>query len=41
VRGFFDAIIDRGPVPEVTALLGREVHDRLDTALAGRVAAGA
>ena len=40
VRGFFDAIIDRGPVPEVTALLGREVHDRLDTALAGRVAAG-
>ena len=33
VRGFFDAIIDRGPVPEVTALLGSEVHRRLDAAL--------
>jgi Fe-S cluster assembly protein SufD len=42
VRGFFDAIIDRGPVPEVTSLLGREVHDRLDAALADRtVVAGA
>jgi Fe-S cluster assembly protein SufD len=41
VRGFFDAIIDRSPVPEATALLGREVHERLDSALAGRVAAGA
>ena len=41
VRGFFDAIIDRGPIPEVTSLLGREVHDRLDVALADRVAAGA
>jgi Fe-S cluster assembly protein SufD len=42
VRGFFDAIIDRGPVPEATALLQREVHARLDAALSGRqVAAGA
>jgi Fe-S cluster assembly protein SufD len=42
VRGFFDAIIDRGPVPEVAGLLAREVHDRLDAALAGRrQAAGA
>jgi len=41
VRGFFDAIIDRGPIPEVTPLLEREVHDRLDVALGGRrVAAG-
>ena len=36
VRGFFDAIIDRGPVPEVTRLLQREVHDRLGTALGRR-----
>ncbi len=36
VRGFFDAIIDRGPVPEVTRLLQREVHARLRTALGGR-----
>ena len=35
VRGFFDAIIDRGPVPEVTPLLEREVHQRLDAALGG------
>ena len=42
VRGFFDAIIDRGPIPEATPLLEREVHDRLDAALAGvPVAAGA
>jgi Fe-S cluster assembly protein SufD len=42
VRGFFDAIIDRGPVPQATALLQREVHERLDTALRGRrVDAGA
>jgi Fe-S cluster assembly protein SufD len=42
VRGFFDAIIDRGPVPAVTPILEREVHDRLDTALGHRrVAAGA
>jgi Fe-S cluster assembly protein SufD len=33
VRGFFDAIIDRGPVPEVTPVLEREVHDRLEVAL--------
>jgi Fe-S cluster assembly protein SufD len=33
VRGFFDAIIDRGPVPEATPLLQREVHHRLDVAL--------
>ena len=36
VRGFFDAIVDRGPVPEVTPLLKQEVHDRLDVALAER-----
>jgi len=44
VRGFFDAIIDRGPIPEATALLEREVHARLDAALGQdgrRVAAGA
>jgi Fe-S cluster assembly protein SufD len=35
VRGFFDAIIDRGPIPEMTPLLEREVHDRLDAALGG------
>lgn len=33
VRGFFDAIIDRGPVPEVTPVLEREVRARLDVAL--------
>ncbi len=37
VRGFFDAIVDRGPVPEATALLQREVHERLDRALAARL----
>ena len=37
VRGFFDAIIDRGPVPEATALIEREVHARLDAALGGRM----
>jgi Fe-S cluster assembly protein SufD len=36
VRGFFDAIIERGPVPEATQLLERQVHARLDAALAGR-----
>jgi Fe-S cluster assembly protein SufD len=42
VRGFFDAIIDRGPIPEATALLEREVHGRLDAALGDtRVAGGA
>jgi len=40
VRGFFDAIIERGPVPETTALLEREVHARLDAALRGRQVAG-
>jgi Fe-S cluster assembly protein SufD len=30
VQGFFDAIIDRGPVAAVTPLLRREVHRRLD-----------
>jgi Fe-S cluster assembly protein SufD len=41
VRGFFDAIIDRSPVPEASPLLEREVHARLDAALSGRqVAAG-
>jgi Fe-S cluster assembly protein SufD len=42
VRGFFDAIIDRGSVPEAKPLLQREVHSRLDAALGGpRVPAGA
>jgi Fe-S cluster assembly protein SufD len=36
VRGFFDAIIDRGPIPAVTSLLKREVHARLDIALGER-----
>jgi Fe-S cluster assembly protein SufD len=36
VRGFFDAIIDRSPVPEVVPFLQHEVHDRLDVALGGR-----
>ena len=41
VRGFFDAIIERGPVPAATRLLEREVHERLVAALGGRrVAAG-
>jgi Fe-S cluster assembly protein SufD len=40
VRGFFDAIIDRGPVPAATPLLEREVHVRLDAALRGRQVAG-
>jgi Fe-S cluster assembly protein SufD len=40
VRGFFDAIIDRGPVPQATSLLEREVHARLDAALRGRQVAG-
>jgi Fe-S cluster assembly protein SufD len=29
VQGFFDDILDRGPVPAVTPLLQREVHQRL------------
>jgi Fe-S cluster assembly protein SufD len=36
VRGFFDAIIDRGPIPAVTPLLQDEVHARLDVALGSR-----
>jgi Fe-S cluster assembly protein SufD len=36
VRGFFDAIIDRSPVPEVIPFLQREVHDRLEVALGDR-----
>ncbi len=41
VRGFFDAIIDRGPVPALNPILAREVHSRLSAALGGRrVAAG-
>ncbi len=36
VRGFFDAIIDRSPVPEAVPLLEREVHERLDVALGGQ-----
>jgi Fe-S cluster assembly protein SufD len=36
VRGFFDAIIDRSPVPAVIPFLQREVHERLDVALGGR-----
>jgi Fe-S cluster assembly protein SufD len=35
VRGFFDGIIDRSPVPEVVPFLQREVHERLDVALGG------
>jgi len=36
VRGFFDAIIDRSPVPEVIPFLQRAVHERLAVALGGR-----
>jgi Fe-S cluster assembly protein SufD len=36
VGGFFDAIIDRGPIPAVTPLLKREVHARLDVAMGDR-----
>jgi Fe-S cluster assembly protein SufD len=36
VRGFFDAIIDRSPVPAFIPSLQREVHERLDVALGGR-----
>ncbi len=36
VGGFFDAIIDRSPVPAVTSLLHREVHERLGAALRDR-----
>jgi Fe-S cluster assembly protein SufD len=33
VRGFFDDIIDRGPVPSAAPLLRREVRDRLRTSM--------
>ena len=36
VQGFFDDIIDRGPIPSVTPLLKREVHARLDVAFGNR-----
>jgi Fe-S cluster assembly protein SufD len=36
VQGFFDHIIDRGPLPAATALLQREVHARLDTVFGNR-----
>jgi Fe-S cluster assembly protein SufD len=36
VRGFFDHIIDRGPIPAVTPLLKLEVHTRLDAAFGHR-----
>ena len=36
VQGFFDDIIDRGPIPAVTPLLEREVHARLDVAFGHR-----
>jgi Fe-S cluster assembly protein SufD len=36
VQGFFDAIIDRGPIPAVKPLLQREVHSRLDVAFGNR-----
>ncbi len=37
VRGFFDAIVDRGPIPEVTPFLQREAHGRLEAALGRQV----
>jgi Fe-S cluster assembly protein SufD len=36
VRGFFNAIIERSPVPAAIPLLRREVHERLDLALLNR-----
>ena len=36
VRGFFDAIIDRGPIPAVTPLLRTAVHARLDRVVGNR-----
>jgi hypothetical protein len=36
VEGFFNDIIDRGPLPAVTPLLTREVHTRLDVAFGHR-----
>jgi Fe-S cluster assembly protein SufD len=37
VRGFFDDIIDRGPVPAATPLLRREVRDRLSSTVPAEV----
>jgi Fe-S cluster assembly protein SufD len=36
VQGFFDAIIDRSPIPAVTPLLRREVHGRLHGVFSNR-----
>jgi Fe-S cluster assembly protein SufD len=36
VKGFFDHIIDRGPIAAVTPLLQREVHQRLDSVFSQR-----
>lgn len=41
VQGFFDAIIDRGPIGAATPLLRREVHERLSVALGQRSIASA
>ena len=41
VQGFFDDIIDRGPIPSVTPLLKREVHARLEVAFGNRQLVGA
>ncbi|HVA07502.1 MAG TPA: SufD family Fe-S cluster assembly protein [Acidimicrobiales bacterium] len=37
VQGFFDAIIDRSPIPAVNPLLRREVHGRLYGVLSNRL----
>jgi Fe-S cluster assembly protein SufD len=36
VQGFFDDILDRGPIPAATPLLQREVHERLDVVFGDR-----
>jgi Fe-S cluster assembly protein SufD len=36
VQGFFDDIVDRGPIPAVTPLLKREIHARLDVVFGNR-----
>jgi hypothetical protein len=36
VQGFFNAIIGRSPIPSVTPLLLREVHQRLVIAFGNR-----
>jgi Fe-S cluster assembly protein SufD len=41
VQGFFDDIIDRGPIPSVTPLLKREVHARLEVVFGNRQLVGA